>query len=97
MTDPTYTGGRLRAYFQFLAAFLYFFFARLLAFHGARGLVGDAWIPLADKAMLVFLLLLCCYGTGVLLYVLLWICLPEPLRGEETPGASSGSTASAAR
>jgi hypothetical protein len=58
MTDPTYTGGRLRAYFQFLAAFLYFFFARLLAFHGARGLVGDAWIPLADKAMLVFLLLI---------------------------------------
>ena len=27
---------------------------------------------------LVFLLLLCCYGTGILLYVLLWICLPEP-------------------
>jgi len=24
---------------------------------------------------LFFLLLLCCYGTGVLLYVLLWICL----------------------
>ena len=46
---------------------------------------------------LVFLLLLCCYGTGVLLYVLLWICLPEPLPGEETPGASSGSTASAAQ
>ena len=44
---------------------------------------------------LVFLLLLCCYGTGVLLYVLLWICLPEPLQGEERPGTSSGTAASA--
>ncbi|MGA3133468.1 MAG: type II CAAX endopeptidase family protein [Terracidiphilus sp.] len=58
MTDPVYTGGRLRAYLEFLAAFLYFFFARALAFHGARGLVGDAWIPLAEQAMLVFLLLI---------------------------------------
>lgn len=44
---------------------------------------------------LVFLLLLCCYGTGVLLYVLLWICLPEPLPADETPDTSSGRTASA--
>ena len=29
---------------------------------------------------LVFLLLLFCYGTGVLLYIALWICLPEPLQ-----------------
>ena len=58
MTDPTYTGGRLRNYFQFLAAFLYLFFARSLALHGARGLVSDAWIPLAEQAMLVFLLLI---------------------------------------
>jgi membrane protease YdiL (CAAX protease family) len=58
MTDPVYTGGRLRAYLEFLAAFLYFFFARALAFHGARGLVSDAWIPLAEQAMLVFLLLI---------------------------------------
>ena len=39
---------------------------------------------------LVFLLLLCCYGTGVLLYVLLWICLPEPCQEAERPGISSG-------
>ncbi|MCX6922141.1 MAG: PspC domain-containing protein [Verrucomicrobia bacterium] len=39
---------------------------------------------------LVFLLLLCCYGTGVLLYVLLWICLPEPRQEtEELPPPSS--------
>jgi hypothetical protein len=58
MNEPTYTGGRLRAYLEFLAAFLYFFLARSLAFHGARGLAGDLWIPLAEQAMLVFLLLL---------------------------------------
>jgi phage shock protein PspC (stress-responsive transcriptional regulator) len=43
---------------------------------------------------LVFLLLLCCYGTGVLLYILLWICLPEPRQEEERPGTSSGTAAS---
>jgi membrane protease YdiL (CAAX protease family) len=58
MTDPVYTGGRLRAYLEFLAAFLYFFFARALAFHGARGLVSDGWTPLLEQAMLVFLLLI---------------------------------------
>ena len=46
---------------------------------------------------LVFLLLLCCYGTGVLLYVLLWICLPEPRKEAERPGTSSGTMASAAQ
>ena len=46
---------------------------------------------------LVFLLLLCCYGTGVLLYVLLWICLPETLPDGERPGTSYGRTASAAQ
>ena len=58
MTEPVYTGGRLRAYLEFLAAFLYFFFARSLAFHGAQGLAGEAWSPLVEQAMLVFLLLI---------------------------------------
>ncbi|MGH9562065.1 MAG: lysostaphin resistance A-like protein, partial [Terracidiphilus sp.] len=58
MTDPILTGGRLRAYLEFLAAFLYFFFASALASHGARGLASDAWIPLVDQAMLVFLLVI---------------------------------------
>ena len=44
---------------------------------------------------LVFLLLLFCYGTGVLLYLALWICLPEPLQEEERPGTSSGTSATA--
>src|ERR1035441_431722 len=46
---------------------------------------------------LVFLLLLCCYGTGVLLSVLLWIFLPEPRKEAERPGTSSSTTASAAQ
>src|SRR5580698_1878099 len=57
MSAPRYAGGRLRAYLQFLAALLYFFFARSLAARGADGLVSDAWFPLVEQAMLVFLLL----------------------------------------
>jgi membrane protease YdiL (CAAX protease family) len=56
MTDPAYTGGRLRAYLQFLVAFVYFFFARWLAFRGEHGFAGEAWSPLVKLAMLVFLL-----------------------------------------
>jgi membrane protease YdiL (CAAX protease family) len=57
MTAPAYTAGRLRAYLEFLAAFLYLILARSLAFSGARGLVGDELSPLFGQAMLVFLLL----------------------------------------
>jgi phage shock protein PspC (stress-responsive transcriptional regulator) len=46
---------------------------------------------------LAFLLLLCCYGTGVLLYILLWICLPEPLPEQERHSAPSGTAASTAQ
>ncbi|MGB0081817.1 MAG: type II CAAX endopeptidase family protein, partial [Terracidiphilus sp.] len=58
MTEPVYTGGRLRAYLEFLAAFLYLFFAQSLASRGAHGLAGEAWYPYVDQAMLVFLLLI---------------------------------------
>jgi uncharacterized protein len=57
MSQPGYTGGRLRAYLQFLAAILYFFLARSMAFHGAQGYFSDAWFPLVQQAMLAFLLL----------------------------------------
>jgi membrane protease YdiL (CAAX protease family) len=57
MSTPE-SGGRLRAYFQFIAAILYFFLARSLARHGAEGLVSEQWSPLVEQAMLVFLLLL---------------------------------------
>lgn len=64
MSEPTYTGGRLRAYLQFLGAILYFFLARSLAFHGAQGLVSDLWSPLVEQAMLVFLLVVGFAGMG---------------------------------
>jgi hypothetical protein len=57
-------GGRLRAYVQFLAAVLYFFLARSLAHRGAVGLSAEAWRPLAEQAMLVFLLLVGYAGMG---------------------------------
>jgi len=57
MNEARHTGGRLRAYLQFLGALIYFFFARSLAFHGAQGLAGDGWFPLAEQAMLAFLLI----------------------------------------
>lgn len=49
---------RVRAWWQFLIAVLYFFFARSLAHHSAAGLAGGAWSPLVEQAMLAFLLLM---------------------------------------
>jgi phage shock protein PspC (stress-responsive transcriptional regulator) len=75
-------------------------------FTGAlRGLTNskkDAWLggvcgglgehsPLPSWVWrLVFLLLLLCYGTGVLVYVLLWICVPEPPKETEGADAAAG-------
>lgn len=57
MSAPTNSGGRLRAYLEFLSAFLFLLLARALAFSGARGLVGDEVSPLLEQTMLVFLLI----------------------------------------
>lgn len=57
MTAATHSGGRLRAYLLFVFALLYLFSARALAHHGAQGFASDAWLPLIEQAMLVFLLL----------------------------------------
>jgi hypothetical protein len=58
MNTPQTGTGRFRAYLQFIAAVLYFFIARSFAAHSARGLVtADEWRPLAQQAILVFLLL----------------------------------------
>ncbi len=65
MSTPGYAGSRLRAYMQFLAAFLYFFLAKSIAAHGAQGLVRDAWQPLVGQAMLVFLLVVGYAGMGL--------------------------------
>ena len=64
MSIPESSGGRIRAYFQFIAAVLYFFLARSLARHGAQGLAGEQWFPLLDQAILAFLLLLGYTGLG---------------------------------
>lgn len=61
--------GRLRAYFEFLVALVYFFVARSLAHNGAVGLAREQWTleqwsPLIDQAMLAFLLLLGYAGMG---------------------------------
>ena len=58
MTAPDSGGGRLRAYWQFLLAVLYFFMARSLAHRAAAGLAGEQWSPLVEQALLAFLLLL---------------------------------------
>jgi membrane protease YdiL (CAAX protease family) len=48
---------RLRSYVQFLAAVLYFFIVRSLAFRSASALVSEQWSPLVEQALLAFLLL----------------------------------------
>jgi phage shock protein C len=40
---------------------------------------------------MLFLLLLLGYGSGLLLYIALWICLPEPSAPRKTPAYESGS------
>lgn len=62
MNEPVQRKQRMRAYFQFVAAVLYFFAAQGLAHHAAHGLVTEQWTPVVQQGMLVFLLLLG-YGT----------------------------------
>ena len=57
MSTPQASGGRVRAYLEFILAVVYFFMARALARHGAHGLVKEQWSPLLEQAMLAFLLL----------------------------------------
>jgi uncharacterized protein len=57
MSTPQASGGRIRAYLEFILAVVYFFMARALARHGAHGLVSEQWSPLLEQAILAFLLL----------------------------------------
>jgi hypothetical protein len=59
------TSGRFRSYLRFIAAVLWFFVARTLARHEALGLAGEQWRPLAEQAMLLFLLLMGYASMGV--------------------------------
>lgn len=59
MTAPVpESGSRLRAYWQFLIAVIYFFMARSLAYHSALAFAGDLLSPLVEQIFLAFLLLL---------------------------------------
>lgn len=72
--------GRMRAYFQFITAVLYFFLARALARHGAQGLTGEQWTPLVEQAMLAFLLVMGYAGLGF------WLDRQEnPIRAQGFP------------
>jgi membrane protease YdiL (CAAX protease family) len=74
------TQGRMRAYFQFILAMLYFFLARAMARHGAQGLVSEQWTPLVEQAMLAFLLLVGYGGLGF------WLNRQEnPIRSQGFP------------
>jgi hypothetical protein len=50
-------GGRARAYLEFIAAVIFYFLARSLARHSALDLASEAWLPLAEQAMLLLFLL----------------------------------------
>lgn len=49
-------GGRTRAYLEFVAAAVFYFVAKSVAHHSAAGLANEAWLPLVEQAMLLFLL-----------------------------------------
>lgn len=56
MNTAASADNRLRAYAQFVTAVLWFFVAEIVARRSALGLVSDAWHPLVQQAVLVFLL-----------------------------------------
>ena len=58
MNAPQRVVGRTRAYLEFVAAVVFFFLARTVAHHSAAGLTREAWSPLVEQAMLLFLLVL---------------------------------------
>jgi uncharacterized protein len=57
MTTAPSAENRLRAYGQFVTAVLWFFVADIVARRSAQGLVSEAWYPLVDQVVLVFLLI----------------------------------------
>jgi uncharacterized protein len=55
---------RLRALLWFIIAAVYFVLAQQVAIHAARGLVSGDWLELADRTILLFLLLFGYAGMG---------------------------------
>ncbi|HME57059.1 MAG TPA: CPBP family intramembrane glutamic endopeptidase [Terracidiphilus sp.] len=58
---------RFRSYMRFILAVLWFFLARTLAHHEALGLAVEQWQPIAEQALLLFLLLVGYAGMGLVL------------------------------
>jgi membrane protease YdiL (CAAX protease family) len=58
MSAPSVVVGRTRAYLEFVAAVVFFFLARTVAGHSAAGLASEAWTPLVEQAMVLFLIVL---------------------------------------
>jgi membrane protease YdiL (CAAX protease family) len=67
MSAPRFVSGRFRAYLEFIAAVIYYFMARSVAHRSAAGLATDAWMPLVEQGMLLFLLVLGYAAFGLLL------------------------------
>jgi membrane protease YdiL (CAAX protease family) len=65
MSSTQLPGGRARDYLEFVGAVVYYFLARAVAHHAAAGLTNEAWSPLVEQTMLVFLLVLGYAAFGV--------------------------------
>lgn len=57
MSASSAPGGRLRAYLEFVVAVLFFFLARSTAHRAGMSLASPAWLPLAEQAIFLFLLI----------------------------------------
>lgn len=83
MTTPTTSSrsdSRVRAYIQFVAALFYFILVRILAHRAAVLFLPAVWQPLAEQALVVFLLLLGYTGMGFSLNR-----QPEPISTQGLP------------
>lgn len=67
MSAPRFVSGRFRAYLEFIAAVIYYFMARSVAHRSAAGLATDAWMPLVEQGMLLFLLVMGYAAFGLVL------------------------------
>lgn len=56
MTDFT-AADRVRAFGYVVLAGIYFYFAQAISVHAANGLANGVWVPLLERSMLLFLLL----------------------------------------
>jgi uncharacterized protein len=67
VTISSVAGGRLRAYLEFIAAVIFYFFARAVAHHAAVNLASEPWVPVTEQAALVFELVVGFAALGLIL------------------------------